>query len=93
LLSPLVQSEYSPCARSPFSGGPPIPETTSFAELLRRVRSGDQEAATALVRQFEPEIRRVVRLRLTDPRMRRVIDSADICQSVLANFFVRAAAG
>src|SRR5262249_53784387 len=52
-----------------------------------------QEAAATLVRTFEPEIRRVVRLRLTDPRHRRLIDSSDICQSVLANFFVRAAAG
>jgi RNA polymerase sigma-70 factor (ECF subfamily) len=46
-----------------------------------------------LVREYEPEIRRVVRLRLTDPRQRRLLDSSDICQSVLANFFVRAAAG
>ncbi len=30
---------------------------------------------------------------LTDPSMHRVLDSMDICQSVLANFFVRAAAG
>jgi hypothetical protein len=30
---------------------------------------------------------------LTDARLRREIDSADICQAVLANFFVRVAAG
>jgi RNA polymerase sigma-70 factor (ECF subfamily) len=70
-----------------------MPEVASFADLIRRVRAGDQGAATEMVRQFEPEIRRVVRLRLTDPRLRRVVDSADICQSVLANFFVRVAAG
>jgi RNA polymerase sigma-70 factor (ECF subfamily) len=32
-------------------------------------------------------------LRLRDPRLRRVFDSMDICQSVLASFFVRAAVG
>ncbi|HKB35236.1 MAG TPA: hypothetical protein VKD72_02215, partial [Gemmataceae bacterium] len=41
----------------------------------------------------EPEVRRAVRVRLTDPRLRRVLDSADVCQSVLANFFVRVSAG
>lgn len=65
----------------------------SFQVLLRRVRAGDQVAAAQVVRQCEPELRRIVRLRLTDPRMRRVLDSMDICQSVLGNFFVRVAAG
>ena len=32
-------------------------------------------------------------MRLLDPRLRRVLDSGDVCQSVLASFFVRAAAG
>ena len=70
-----------------------MPAEEPFHELLKRVRAGDQEAAAEVVRQYEPEIRRVVRMRLTDPRMRRVLDSMDICQSVMANFFVRAAAG
>jgi ECF sigma factor len=65
----------------------------AFADLIRRVRAGDQQAAADLVRQFEPEIRREVRVRLRDPRLRRVLDSMDICQSVLASFFVRAALG
>jgi RNA polymerase sigma-70 factor (ECF subfamily) len=64
-----------------------------FRVLIRRVRAGDQDAAAALVRQYEPQIRRVVRMRLTDPRLRQVLDSSDICQSVLANVFIRAAAG
>jgi RNA polymerase sigma-70 factor (ECF subfamily) len=68
-------------------------EDLSFAELIRRVRTGDAEAAAVVVRRYEPEIRRAVRLRLTDPSLRRVLDSMDVCQSVLANFFVRAAAG
>jgi DNA-directed RNA polymerase specialized sigma24 family protein len=64
-----------------------------FAELLRRVRAGEQDVARDLVARYEPEIRRIVRLRLTDPRLRRVLDSMDVCQSVLANFFVRVSAG
>ncbi len=68
-------------------------EDDLFRSLLQRVRQGDQAAATDLVRQFEPEIRRAVRIRLTDPRLRRVLDSMDICQSVLANFFRRVTAG
>ncbi|MBY0229223.1 MAG: hypothetical protein K2W96_08105 [Gemmataceae bacterium] len=64
-----------------------------FADLLARVRAGDQQAAADLVRDLEPELRRAVRVRLTDPRVRRVIDSVDVCQSVLANFFVRARLG
>lgn len=65
----------------------------AFADLLNRVRSGDDQAAAQLVRQYEPEIRRAVRIRLANPRLQRVLDSMDICQSVLANFFTRAAAG
>ena len=68
-------------------------DSQSFADLLQCVRAGDQDAATRLVREFEPELRRTVRVRLTDPRLRRFVDSADICQSVLANFFVRVRVG
>lgn len=64
-----------------------------FREQLRRVRAGDGAAAAELVRRYEPEIRRVIRVRLNDPRLRRVVDSLDVCQSVLANFFVRASLG
>jgi len=65
----------------------------AFADLIRRVRSGDQHAAAEIVEQYEPEIRREVRVRLHDPRLRRVLDSMDICQSVLGSFFVRVASG
>ncbi|NQT12507.1 MAG: RNA polymerase subunit sigma-24 [Planctomycetes bacterium] len=68
-------------------------DANTFAEFFRRVRAGDQDAAIELVREYEPEIRREVRLRLTDPKLRRTVDSMDICQSVLGNFFVRAALG
>ncbi len=64
-----------------------------FEDLIRRVRAGDTDAATALVRQYESAVRIVARARLFDPDMCRQFDSMDICQSVLASFFVRVAAG
>src|SRR3954462_198831 len=70
-----------------------MPEAPTFEELIRRVRGGDQDAAAALVRTYEPAIRRAVRFRLADNRLGGLLDSMDICQSVLMGFFVRAAAG
>jgi RNA polymerase sigma-70 factor (ECF subfamily) len=61
--------------------------------LLVRIRAGDQQAAAALVRRFEPALRRAVRFRLRDRQLRRLLDSADVCQAVLLRFFVRVAAG
>ncbi len=46
-------------------------EPSSFAQLMRRVRAGDQEAATEIVRRYEPAIRRAVRFRLKDNRLVR----------------------
>jgi RNA polymerase sigma-70 factor (ECF subfamily) len=70
-----------------------MPELNAFADFLRRVRAGDQQAAAELVRRYEPLIRREVRLHLEDQRLCRLFDSMDVCQSVLASFFVRTAAG
>jgi RNA polymerase sigma-70 factor (ECF subfamily) len=66
-----------------------------YADFIRRIRAGDERAAEELVRRYEPEIRLEIRgwLRLRNPRLRRVFDSMDVCQSVLASFFVRAAVG
>jgi DNA-directed RNA polymerase specialized sigma24 family protein len=68
-------------------------EETPLPGLLRRVRAGDPEAAAELVRIYEPHIRRVIRLRMRDPRLRRAFDPSDVCQSVLASFFARMAMG
>jgi RNA polymerase sigma-70 factor (ECF subfamily) len=66
---------------------------TDFASLISRVRAGDAAAAEEIVCTYESAIRVAVRARLFDSEMRRQFDSMDICQSVLASFFVRAAAG
>ena len=68
-------------------------EGNSFLELIKRVRAADPSAAVELVRRYEPAIRRIVRLQMRDPRLRRILDSMDVCQSVLASFFLRAATG
>jgi RNA polymerase sigma factor (sigma-70 family) len=68
-------------------------DVPSIDELIRRVRAGDQDAATELVKRYEPAIRRAVRFRLADARLGTLLDSMDICQSVLGSFFVRAATG
>lgn len=64
-----------------------------FEEFLRRIRAGDEVAAAELVEEYEPLIRREVRMRLTDPSLFRLVSASDVCQSVLLSFFVRAAAG
>jgi RNA polymerase sigma-70 factor (ECF subfamily) len=66
---------------------------SEFKSLIARVRAGDADAAAELVKQFESAVRVAVRTRLFNPAMRRQLDSMDICQSVLASFFVRVAAG
>ncbi|MBI2827077.1 MAG: sigma-70 family RNA polymerase sigma factor [Planctomycetia bacterium] len=64
-----------------------------FATFVRRIRLGDDAAAAELVRCYEPIVRRAVRMRLRDPRLRTKFDSMDISQSVLGSFFARAAQG
>src|SRR5262245_21792209 len=68
-------------------------ESATFTEFIRRIRAGDEQAAADLVREYEPLIRREVRLHLEDRRLCRLFDSMDVCQSVLASFFVRTAVG
>ena len=70
-----------------------MPQPQTFQDLLGRVRAGDAQAADELVRQYEASIRRIVRIRLQGSRLRRILDSMDICQSVMLSFFTRAAQG
>src|SRR6516225_5934734 len=75
------------------SPGGGMADLNMFPELLQRVRTGDDQAAMELVRQYEPLIRREVRMHLRDQRLSRLLDSMDVCQSVWGSFFVRTAAG
>ncbi len=68
-------------------------EVAEFEVLMQRVRQGDADAASELVSRYERELQIMARVRLTDPALRREFDSIDVCQSILANFFIRAASG
>jgi RNA polymerase sigma factor (sigma-70 family) len=68
-------------------------ENAAFADFISQIRAGDDQAARELVERYEPVIRREVRLRLRDQRLASRFDWADVCQSVMASFFVRAALG
>jgi RNA polymerase sigma-70 factor (ECF subfamily) len=83
----MTTSEGGDDPRRPGEGDP------TFAEFLRRVRAGDEWAAVELVRRYEPALRLEIRLRLRDPKLRRLLEPDDLCQSVLKSFFVRAASG
>lgn len=83
--------EFPDCA--PILKSPYMSEENTFTEFIRRIRAGDQQAAADLVREYEPLIRREIRLHLEDRRLGRLFDSMDVCQSVLASFFIRTANG
>jgi RNA polymerase sigma-70 factor (ECF subfamily) len=70
-----------------------VSQDALFHDLICRIRSGDQEAAAELVRQYEPAIKDAIRQPLIQVRLHRLLDATDISQSVLATFFLRAAAG
>src|ERR1043165_385089 len=70
-----------------------MPVEERFDELLQRVRLGEPNAAYELVRRYESAVRVAIRTGWSDPALRRQFDSMDISQSVLASFFLRAAAG
>ena len=73
--------------------GRPHMADPGFSEMLAAVRGGNADAADRLVRQFEPILKRVIRLRLANSTLRRVFDSSDIYQTILADFFGNLAAG
>lgn len=64
-----------------------------FVEYVARLRTGDEAALEELVERYAPVIRLEARMRLRSAHLRAVLDSMDICQSVLKSFFLRAAAG
>jgi RNA polymerase sigma-70 factor (ECF subfamily) len=73
--------------------GATVDEQARFADFIRRIRAGDDEAARELLARYEPIVRREVRVRVRDPRLYTQFDWTDICQSVMASFFLRAASG
>jgi RNA polymerase sigma factor (sigma-70 family) len=64
-----------------------------FQAILEKIRAGDAAAAEEFVRTYEPYVRQVVRARLRVIRLRRVTDSSDFCQAVMASFLIRITVG
>ena len=54
-----------------------MPDLTTFRGFIDRIRAGDEQAALTLVREYEPFIRREVRLHLQDRRLCSLFDSMD----------------
>lgn len=75
------------------TGGEQMSFEAEFDRLAEGLRRGDAGALTECVRRFEAEIRRAARVQLRDPRLRRMVDSMDITQSVFRRFFVRCQEG
>src|SRR5262245_62506311 len=69
------------------------PVENPFVAYVARLREGDQKALGELISRYAPVIKLEARMRLRSPHLRAVLDSMDICQSVLKSFFLRAAAG
>jgi len=68
-------------------------EHPEFTQFVDQIRLGNGQAAEELIRRYESAIRVAVRIKMTDPSLKRELESMDICQSVFASFFLRAAAG
>ena len=65
----------------------------SFIQLIDRLQKGDSSAANRLLEDYGPAIRRIARVRLNESMLRRVEESMDVYQSVMANFLMRASSG
>jgi RNA polymerase sigma factor (sigma-70 family) len=70
-----------------------VDELQSLRALIDRMRAGDERAADEVVARYQKVVLAAVRVRLTDPRLRRQFDSMDVCQSVMAHFLRGAVAG
>jgi RNA polymerase sigma-70 factor (ECF subfamily) len=64
----------------------------SFAELMARLRDGDQAAAAAVFHRFARQLIALARSRL-DTQIRQKVDPEDVAQSVYKSFFLRHAEG
>jgi DNA-directed RNA polymerase specialized sigma24 family protein len=66
----------------------PSPEVREFLQTLQ---SGDERAVEEMLRRLDPFLRKAIRLRLIDGRLRRVMDTADVFDSLLRDFLARPA--
>jgi RNA polymerase sigma factor (sigma-70 family) len=76
-------------SRFPTDWRPAVSEPSRFLDLLARLRAGDDRAAADLFAEYEPAVRRMVRTRLRNLSLQRLVGEEDVCQSVMKSFFVR----
>jgi RNA polymerase sigma-70 factor (ECF subfamily) len=69
-----------------------MPADESFAELMARLRAGDEDAAARVFRQFTRRLIGLARARLA-PAVRQKVDPEDVLQSAYKSFFRRHADG
>jgi DNA-directed RNA polymerase specialized sigma24 family protein len=67
--------------------------TPELEEFLAKIQGGNEGAVEALLREMDPFLRRVIRMRLLDGRLRRAVDTTDILQSLLKDFLRQPVAG
>ena len=67
--------------------------TPELQEFFARIQGGDEGSVEALLQEMDPFLRRVIRMRLVDGRLRRAVDTTDILQSLLKDFLPQPSAG
>jgi len=60
--------------------------TPELQQFLAVLRGGNREAVEKALCDLDPFLRRIIHLRLIDGRLRHVLDTADIFQSLLKDF-------
>jgi hypothetical protein len=58
-------------------------------EFFERLRGSDPKQVERLLEQLDPALRRIIRMRLVDSRLRHAVDTADILQSLLKDFLAQ----
>jgi DNA-directed RNA polymerase specialized sigma24 family protein len=73
----------------PAGAGSRAMSEADFQKFVEILQSGDAEAVDRLLSEFDPMLRQAIRKRLFDRRARRIVDTADILQSLLKDFLDR----
>ena len=60
--------------------------TAELQKFLGVLRAGDRQEVEKSLSDLDPLLRRIIRMRLIDGRLRHVLDTADIFQSLLKDF-------
>jgi RNA polymerase sigma-70 factor (ECF subfamily) len=69
-----------------------MPSDSSFADLMARLQSGDDDAANKVFHRFAKQLIVLAHKQL-DPHLRQKVDAEDVTQSVFRSFFAHQAAG